>query len=342
MKVHILFEFKSGATGGGNQFLKALKNFFKEKNLYTDSIEDADLVLFNSYQYINELVQIKQAYPDKIFIHRVDGPIRLYNSMKDRRDYVANVSNAIIADGTVFQSEWSKRRNKDLGMRSNSFEATILNAPDETIFNRSVSKNKNSEKTRIIATSWSSNWKKGFGCYKWLDENLDFQKVDMTFVGNSPIEFQNIKIVKPLASPELAGMLREHDIFLTASKNDPCSNSLIEALHCGLPAIVLNSGGHPEIVGNNGLMFEEPAEIPELIEKIQRNYSEYSSNLHMPTINEIGSEYLDFLSVIYKKTQEKYYQVKKLTISGKAKIHLALLIMRISEIIAYYKKRIGL
>ena len=50
------------------------------------------------------------------------------------------------------------------------------------------------------------------------------------------------------------------------SQDDPCSNSLIEALHCGLPAIVLNSGGHPEIIGNAGVKFKNRKEIIEAIE----------------------------------------------------------------------------
>ena len=59
MKIYILFELKNGAAGGGNQFLKALKNYFVYIGTYTDSIVEADVVLFNSHQYVNELIRIK-------------------------------------------------------------------------------------------------------------------------------------------------------------------------------------------------------------------------------------------------------------------------------------------
>ena len=34
----------------------------------------------------------------------------------------------------------------------------------------------------------------------------------------------------------------KHQVYISASKNDPCSNSLIEALELKLPSIVLKSG----------------------------------------------------------------------------------------------------
>ena len=39
----------------------------------------------------------------------------------------------------------------------------------------------------------------------------------------------------------------KHKIYLTGSKNDPCSNSLLEALALKLPSIVFDSGGHKDL-----------------------------------------------------------------------------------------------
>ena len=142
--------------------------------------------------------------------------------------------NQLIADGIIFQSNWCKEQNKKLFGISSKYETVIYNAPDNEIFNREGKKEFNPDrKIKLIATSWSSNWRKGFGIYKFLDENLDFSKYEMTFVGNSPIEFKNIRWLKPVPSEKLARILKEHDIYITASQNDPCSNALIEALSCG-------------------------------------------------------------------------------------------------------------
>ena len=43
--------------------------------------------------------------------------------------------------------------------------------------------------------------------------------------------------------------------YLAPSCDDPCSNALLEALACGLPAAYRDSGGHPELVGEGGLPF---------------------------------------------------------------------------------------
>jgi len=93
-------------------------------------------------------------------------------------------------------------------------------------------------KVKLIASSWSNNWRKGFDIYRFLDENLDFSKYEMTFVGNSPVKFKNIKQIPPVESRDLAELLRTHHIYITASQNDPCSNSLIEALSCVICIII--------------------------------------------------------------------------------------------------------
>ncbi len=59
--------------------------------------------------------------------------------------------------------------------------------------------------------------------------------------------------------PTLAvkAVLRAADWFVLPSTNEPCSVALIEALALGLPALVSDSGGNPDIVssGRTGLMF---------------------------------------------------------------------------------------
>lgn len=341
MKIHILFKFKESASGGGNQFLKALRNYFISIDSYTDTPQDADVILYNSHQFISELVAVKQQLPDKIFVHRVDGPIRLYNSMNDKRDSITNIANKYIADGTIFQSNWSKERNYEMGLKKNNFETTILNAPDPEIFNRdgkvAFSMNR---KIKLIATSWSANMKKGFEVYKWIDENLDFNKYEMTFVGNSPVKFKNIIQKKPMNSKQLAKELKNNDIFITASQKDPCSNSLIEALHCGLPAVGLNDGGHTEIICNSGEVFNQKEEIPELIERIVNNYETYQKNINLPTIDEVGELYFNFLKSIYDKKKSNGYNPKNPTSFDYLKIRSYVVLWNFEEKLYAIKKRI--
>jgi glycosyltransferase involved in cell wall biosynthesis len=341
VKIKIIFDLKNEPSGGGNQFLKALKEYFLSRGSYSDNAMSADLLLFNSYQCIRETANLKHKYPDCLFIHRIDGPIRLYNSPDDRRDAVAYTAMKQIADGTVFQSEWSKKKNIDLGIPKTTFETTIMNAPDKSIFNPIDRKFiKSGGKTRLIATSWSANWNKGFDAYQWLDRHLDFSRYEMIFVGNSPVEFKNIQHIRPLPSWELAKELKKSDIFITASKNDPCSNSLIEALHCGLPAIVRNDAGHPEIAGNSGEVFKNVEEIPTLIDKIIQHYMNYQQGIVLPNMEEVGNAYYTFMDSIYEAMQRGEYVPKRLTWLGYSRVLGGIGLWRASERIARLRRNI--
>jgi glycosyltransferase involved in cell wall biosynthesis len=106
---------------------------------------------------------------------------------------------------------------------------------------------------------------------------------------------KNIRVAAPVEPETLATQLRESDVFITASRNDPCSNSLIEALSCGLPALTLNSGGHPEITGNGGLSFESPEDIPAALERLTASYTTYQEAIAVPLISDIATRYLEVL-----------------------------------------------
>lgn len=335
MKIHILFRFKNVPTGGGNQFLLSLREYLQLANAYQPDVEKADVILFNSYQYIHDVAKVKLKYPHKLFVHRIDGPIRLYNTMTDKRDNVTNIANCLIAEATIFQSEWSRKENYRLGLKKNYFETVIVNAPNPGIFNHdgkaSFSTNR---KIRLIMTSWSSNWKKGFHVYQWLDDNLDFTKYEMIFVGNSPLVFKNVKHIPPLSSEQLAGQLKKSDIFIAASEKDPCSNSLIEALHCGLPAVGLQDGGHPELIGRGGEIFTKTDQIPSLLEKIIKNYAEYQTNIRVPNMQTIGRQYYDFMHDIYQNVQNDKVKAKNFGITSYLITQSTIYRWRLSEYIA--------
>jgi glycosyltransferase involved in cell wall biosynthesis len=314
MKVHILFDFKD-ISGGGNQFLKALRLHFSEIGIYSENINLADVIVYNSHHLPLKLLKLKIRHSKKIFVHRLDGPIKLYNKISDRRDDLIYLINKLISDGTIFQSYWSKEQNFKYGLSKKKFEDVILNAPNQNYFYPKKSSYLNSSnKIKLIAVSWSSNYKKGFSTYKWIDENLDFNKFEMKFVGNSPVSFKNIDVISVLDQEKLSNDLRASDIYLTASQKDPCSNSLIEALHCGLPVLALGDGGHPEIIQEAGELFKYPEEIPDLLLKIAENYQTYQSNINLPNMTNVGSLYVSFLKTIYNEQREGKFRSKKLKI----------------------------
>ena len=312
-RFNIQFEFRDSLFGGANQFLKALKAELVRRETYADDPVDADVVLFNSHHHVDRVLTLRRQLPATVFIHRVDGPMRLYTGPDDSRDAMVNRANRTLADATVFQSHWSRRANKKLGFPDSPFEAVIGNAPDPAVFNVETHEPpRPGEKIRIIATGWSPNPNKGFDVYSALDRDLDFDRFDMTYVGRTPVEFVNISVVPPCTPAEVAIHLRRSHVFITASLNDPCSNALIEALHCGLPALARNDGGHPEIVGDGGELFTDAREIPALSERVIRDYQRYRANIHLPTISDIAEQYLNFAGTLMVAVRENRLKPKRI------------------------------
>jgi glycosyltransferase involved in cell wall biosynthesis len=245
-----------------------LRNIKVENNVLSHTTRAC---LFNSFNF-DEYRLRRMRRPKVSYVHRVDGP-----------------------DATIFQSQYSLNKHLELGMQFKN-PIVIPNAADLDIFHfqghNSFSQNR---KIRLIAASWSDNPRKGASAYTWLDEHLDWRRFELTFVGRSTVKFKNIHMIAPVLSIELADILRQHDIYITASQDDPCSNSLLEALNCGCPAIYLKSGGHPEIVKQAGLGFDSFDEIPALLEQLVADYKTYQSRIDVPSIQAVTCQYLQIL-----------------------------------------------
>ncbi len=298
-RLHILYEFKEGPWGGGNQFLKALRDALIKQDAYSNDPFKAQAFLFNSHHLgpeqrgLDLLYALKSQAPECPVLHRIDGPIGLIRGGGFSTDRLIFKINHILASGTVFQTRWSMEESLRHGLQAIQPITHILNAPDPALF-YPAPKHPSGEKIKLIATSWAANARKGFDLYAYLDTHLDFTRYTMTFVGNSPLPFRNIRHIPAVDSRSLGELLRAHDIYITASRNDPCSNALCEALHCGLPALVLDSGGHPEILGNGGLPFEGAQDILEKIDTLTAQYDHFRNAIALPDIQHIAAQYLDF------------------------------------------------
>ena len=299
----IFHTFHKPPWGGGNQFLIALKAAMERKGyrVLNKPSSRSRMCIFNSFTFDTKLIEKSKMNKNSIFVHRVDGPTLLIRGKdKELDDKIFKINNEI-ADVTVFQSFWSLEKTVELGYKPIN-PILIPNAVDSSIFNRAGREQFSKDrKIRLISSSWSNNPKKGFDTYKWLDNNLDWYRFEYTFVGNTPadLEFDNIKHVPPVPSQELATILKASDVFITASRNDPCSNALIEALSCGLPTLYLNGGGHPELVGYGGLGFNTKTDILPQLDRLVENYEIFQKFIVVPSIDDIAEKYLFLVKVRY-------------------------------------------
>lgn len=295
----ILHTFHKPPWGGGNQFLLALKKKVERKGWTVKNTlkSNSKICIFNSFTFDMTLVENKEKYKNTRMVHRVDGPTILVRGKdKELDDKVFEINNRV-ADITVFQSYWSYKETLKLGYTPKN-PVIIPNAVDPDIFNRKNRiKFSHKRKIRLISTSWSSNLNKGFETYKWIENHIDWNRFEYTFVGNSPLKFKHINHIPPQPSEKLADILRQHDIYIIASRNDPCSNALIEAQACGLPALYLNEGGHPEIVGYGGLGFNSNEEILPKLEYLVENYETFQNLIAIPPIEDIAEKYLSLIKL---------------------------------------------
>ena len=91
----------------------------------------------------------------------------------------------------------------------------------------------------------------------------------MTFAGNTQATVREHSRRRAACRPSAGRSLARTRRLPRASRDDPCSNALLEALACGLPAAYLRSGGHPELVGEAGIGFDEPEELPAVLARLR-------------------------------------------------------------------------
>jgi len=84
-------------------------------------------------------------------------------------------------------------------------------------------------------------------------------------------------------------------VFVFASQNEACSNALLEALACGLPALYLDSGSNGEVVGAGGLPFRDAPEAAERLDELVDRWAELQAAIRVPSLEETADRYLEVL-----------------------------------------------
>lgn len=282
-KILINRKIVQGPWGGGNNFVKSLyERLLANGYLLVDSLnEDIDLIIMIDPRYddlgisINEIASYKKKNPNVKILHRINEC--------DARKNTNDIDNLLlasnqIADETVFISEWLKNYFIAKGFNKNS--NVIYNGCNSSHF---YPQENNQNKTvqlpiKIVTHHWSDNWMKGFDAYRYLDQLCEKnpEKYQFTYIGRYAKEYKPkaTNLVKPLYGKELGDELRKHDVYVTASRWEPCGMHHIEGAASGMPVIYhKDGGGIVEGCEKHGIMFSNHEELPKVIDVIIQNYN---------------------------------------------------------------------
>ena len=296
--IALFHQFAPPPTGGGHQFLRALVAEFERRGLSVELnriSRGTKVCLFNSFNFDFRRLR-RFARDDLRFVHRVDGPIGTYRGFDDGTDARIAEINRELAGATIVQSRYSLEAHHALGIDL-AEPRLIANTVDPALFHPPETREPlDGRRVRVIATSWSDNPNKGTDVLAWLDSSLDHERYELTFAGRTVQSFERIRTLGPIPLEPLAAELRRNDIYLAPSRNDPCSNALLEGLASGLPAVFRASGGHPELVGDAGLAFVEPEEVPAALDRLVAELDERRATIRVMPLAEVADRYLEVLA----------------------------------------------
>ncbi len=294
----IWFETTKVPWGGSNQFLSALVKELTRMGHQVSHLPNphqTQIVLINAFlnapgRYIcsRQIAQLKQTgrvtklgkwIPQflwllqrrrgPILVHRLDGIAELYRGQRSKADAIQPVVNQL-TDYTIFQSIYCRESFAQHGIRPPR-SSLIYNGVDPSIFYPPARGLVPSPVSRLVAVSWSNNPRKGFAT---LAQFSRIPGIEIRFVGHwSPsIDPARVILMGIKSSLELAQIMRQSHAMIHAAENEPCSNTIVEALACGLPVLFRDSGGNRELAGNYGVALTDDLEAD--IQKLRTSYNE--------------------------------------------------------------------
>lgn len=299
--VALFHEFQPAPAGGGNQTLAAIVGELRRRGVdvaFNSIPRDTRACLFNSFNFDHErLARFARSRPGCRMVHRVGAVTTLYRGYDDGTDAHVAGLNRRFADATIAISHATVEMYRRIGIELVD-PHVVYNGVDPAIFHDAGRIEFDpGRRMRLIAVSWSDNPRKGGPLYSWLDSALDWSRYEFTFVGRTRERFAHVRHVPPVESRELAGLLRQHDVFITATEHDAYSNAIVEALSCGLPVVYLDSGGSAEAVKEAGFPFRDKDEIPGLLERLRDEYHERQRLISLPSLEDVCDDYLKVLGL---------------------------------------------
>lgn len=302
MKLMVFTNFKlvDGPFGGANSFLRTLTEHLSRQGVeFVDAPQESDLIFLNALtkghvagsdvldaKEVRQLASFRKPIVHRKVNYRASGSPQMRGA--DEQGVIYGDKLQLLFDEYVTHHIFQSRYSYDVFSKSGyagKNHSIIHNGINTSIFNTEIkgwfsTKQKPvwtaKQPLKIVISSWSKDYFKGFQYYESLDKALpDIPNTEVSFVGRHPddIKFKNIKVYKPKTRKKLANFLKNHHVFLQFASHETCSNALIEGLSCGLPTIYLDSGSNKELAYEYGVYFS--GDWKHDVEIMKQNYDRY-------------------------------------------------------------------
>lgn len=285
-----------GPWGGGNQFLREMiSTVHQAGHEITHQLSpDVDVIFMidprpgNTGYSVQHIAQHKQLYPHTKVLHRVNEcDLRKGTSDVDQL-LLASMS---MADRVVFISQWLKDYFLSLEPVASWKDTSTVVYNGCNVEHFYPGTKLLTAKTKLVTHHWSDNWMKGFDLYTEIDRHLAGEPeatFEFTYVGryNKGYMPKATTIVDPLHGAALGAELRKHDVYVTASRWEPCGMHHVEGAACGLPVLYHNEcGGINELCCNHGEEFSDFDGFLEKLSLVRENYGDYVDSIQLAALD---------------------------------------------------------
>ncbi len=154
-----------------------------------------------------------------------------------------------VADHTVFISAWLRDYHAERWFDLSRPHSVIPNGADDAVFNpRGAAEWHAGRPLRLVTHHWSDNPMKGFDVYAEIDGLIAdgaLPDTELWVIGRWPgaVEWRAARTFPPTTGRELADLLRQCHLYVTASRWEPGGMHHVEGAQCGLPVLYHEDGG---------------------------------------------------------------------------------------------------
>ena len=332
MKVCINIKKLPGPFGGGMVFARDLEDFLVHQGecvVHALNDEDIDNILHvNPFPFLMksaafsclDAYRYQLKHPQTVIVQGI-------HECDERKDthYMNRllVKASWYCDFIVYVSSWLEPLLKKNGLDPTKPSKVILHGSSKKIFNTEGKTFWHRQgPLKLVTHHWGGHYLKGHDFYQRIDALLNMkewgEKISFTYIGSHPknLVYKNTKLIPPLSGKELGEELKKHDVYITASRNEPAGLHHIEGALCGLPLLYIDSGALKEYCEGYGLEFDKH----NFEKKLQEMYDHYEHylkqiKLYERTSEKMGQQYFDLLNRLYreripmKKRTWVYFQI---------------------------------